>query len=163
MFLEEMAKLCENLQVKELRFSWLIEVGRFKENPQLYPKRKWLSIVREIESLKEKYKNKISITIHRKPKIRNNNISQTCPGGNELFFLNPVGKLSSCSWVAKTDSNFITKDSLKEQGIKELIKTKEILGFKKMIQTRKNKDFKGCPFMAKHQNGFYYSNDNLIK
>ena len=54
--LEEMVKLCINLRVRNLRFSWLIKVGRFKDNPQLYPKRKWLSVMDEIKRLKKKYR-----------------------------------------------------------------------------------------------------------
>jgi len=64
-FLEEMVKFCANLRIKELRFSWLIKVGRFKENPKIYPKREYSSIIKEIETLKKKYKNKIKLSIHR--------------------------------------------------------------------------------------------------
>ena len=160
--LEEMVKLCINLRVRNLRFSWLIKVGRFKDNPQLYPKRKWLSVMDEIKRLKKKYRNKLGITTHRVPWL-NSNSFQFCPGGDRLFFLNPKGQLSSCSWIAKNDPNFITGKSLKEVGFENLIKDKEILKFKKMLEERKNKGFKGCPFFAQHLNYSYYSDDKLIK
>jgi len=161
-FLEEMVHLCISLKVRSLRFSWLIKVGRFKDNLKFYPKRGWLSVMNEIKNLKKKYRNKINITMHRAFGIESNT-HQICPAGDRLFFLNPKGQLSPCSWIAKIDSTFITKKSLKQMEFKNLIKEKEILEFKKMLEERKNRGFKGCPFIAKYQNNSYYSNDKLIK
>jgi len=160
--LEEMVKLCTKLEIEELRFSWLVRVGRFKKHPELYPKRKRLAIFKEIKNLQEKYRNNIKITAHRMAGAEYNNISQLCPAGDKLFFLNPSGKLSPCSWIAKIDSKLLTKKSLKETDIATLTNSKEFLKFKKIIKERRNKDFKGCPFIAKYQNGSYYSNDNLL-
>jgi MoaA/NifB/PqqE/SkfB family radical SAM enzyme len=158
-FLEEMVKLCLDLGVKELRFSWLIKVGRFKQNPKIYPKRQWLSVMREIKKLKKKYKNKILISIHRNPfvKIKTNYL---CPAGEKIFFLNPKGRLSPCSWIAKIDSKFVTEDSLAEKTFGELIKSKQISEFKKLLKERNKKNFKGCPFISKYKFHSYFSNDN---
>lgn len=161
-FLEEMIKFCIDLKVKELRFSWLIKVGRLKNNSRLYPKRRYFSVIREIEKLEEKYKNKIKISVHRALSIVGNDICSTCPGGDTLFHLNYEGKFSPCSWIAKIDQNFLTKKSLKETKLQDLFKSKEILEFRRIIKEREKKNFKGCPFMAKYQNNSYYSNDNLI-
>jgi len=162
MFLEEMVRLCIKLNVEELRFSWLIRIGRFKNNPRLYPKRKWLSIMKEIEYLNKKYKNKIRITIHRKPEVRAKKIPLTCPGGDKLFFINPKGEISPCSWIAKIDPNFTTEDFLGKTKFEKLVRAKETSEFRKMVKKRKNKNFKGCPFVAKYRNNSYYSDDNLI-
>ncbi len=161
-YLDKMVKLCVRLKVEELRFSWLVRVGRFKDNPQLYPKRDWLTIMEEIKDLRKKCQNKIKITVHRISESKYS-FFQICPAGDKLFFLNHQGKLSPCSWIAKIDPNFLTKDSLREKGIKNLAGSKEFLKFRKIIEKRCNKNFKGCPFAAKYQNGSYYSNDNLLK
>ncbi len=151
-FLEEMVKFCLNLEIKELRFSWLIKVGRFKQYPETYPKRKWIAVMREIKILKEKYKNKIVISIHRNPFIKTVTNHQ-CPGGEKLFFLNSQGKLSPCSWIAKIDSNFITKSSLTKKTFKELINSRPILDFRQLVKERQKRKLKGCPFISKNQSG----------
>jgi Predicted Fe-S oxidoreductases len=161
-FLEEMVKFCTNLRIKELRFSWLIKVGRFKENPKIYPKREYRSIIKEIETLKKKYKNKIKLSIHRHFSMRKKDVLRTCPGGKNLFFLNSRGNLAPCSWIAKIDKNFITNKTLKEMPFQKLINSRPILKYRKMVNERANQKFYGCPFMAKCQNNSYYSNDNLI-
>jgi len=161
-FLEEMIKLCIKLKVEELRFSWLIKVGRFKDNPNIYPKRTFVSVINEIDVLKEKYKNKIKITIHRNFKTKDSRSSQICPGGESLFFLNPTGQLSPCSWIAKIDPDFITKKTLKNTRFQKLIEEKEMISFRKLIKKRGNKNFKGCPFIAMYQHNSYHSNDSII-
>ena len=157
--LEEMVKFCLNLGIKELRFSWLIKVGRLKQNPEIYPRRKWISVMDEIEKLKKKYKNKIVISIHRNPfiKVKTNYL---CPGGEKLFFLNSKGQLSPCSLIAKIDSDFTTENSLAEKAFRELIKSKQISEFKNLVGERNRKTFKGCPFMGKYQFQSYFFNDN---
>jgi len=157
--LEEMVKFCLNLGINELRFSWLIKVGRLKQNFEIYPKRKWISVMHEIKKLKEKYKNKIVISIRRDPfiKVETNYL---CPGGENLFFLNSKGQLSPCSWIAKIDSDFITEGSLAKKTFKELIKSKQISEFRKLVKERNKKNFKGCPFISKYRFCSYFINDN---
>jgi MoaA/NifB/PqqE/SkfB family radical SAM enzyme len=136
--LEEMVKFCLNLGIKELKFSWLIKVGRLKQNPKIYPKRKWILVMCEIKKLKEKYKDKIVISIHRNPfiKLKTNYL---CLGGKKLFFLNSKGHLSPCSWIAKIDSDFITEHSLGEKTFGGLIRSKQMPEFKKLIRERNKK------------------------
>lgn len=161
-YLEKMVKLCIKLGIRELRFSWLIKVGRFKNNLQLYPKTKFPSVINKIDGLRKKYKNKIEITIHRDSKAKYSKTFQICPGGEKLFFLTPEGKLSPCSWITKIDYDFLTKKSIQEKTFRRLINAKEIKKFRIMVKTRKNKNLKGCPFIAKYQNHSYDFNDNLI-
>lgn len=161
-YLEEMVKFCIRLGIKNLRFSWLIKVGRFTQNPQIYPKRKYFSVLEEIEDLKEKYKNKIELSIHRGLKIENTNVLKICPGGKKIFFLNPKGQLSPCSWIAKSDNQFTTTNfSLKEMNFQKLANSNEILNYRKMVSQRSKQRFYGCPFIARFHNNSYYSNDNL--
>lgn len=160
-YLEEMVKFCIQLGVENLRFSWLIKIGRFIQNQQIYPKRKYFSILREIENLKEKYKNEIKLSIHRELKMKNKGILGTCPGGKNLFFLNPKGQLSPCSWIAKSDNKFTTNLTLKEMNFQRLANSNEILSYRKMVHQRSKQKFYGCPFIARYQNNSYYSNDNL--
>jgi MoaA/NifB/PqqE/SkfB family radical SAM enzyme len=159
-FLEEMVKFCANLGIKELRFSWLIKVGRFKKNPKIYPKKRWITVMEEIEKLRKKYKNKIKISIHRNPFVKANNYS-LCSGGERLFFLNPRGQISPCSWIAKLDSRFLTNHTLLEKEFDELIFSEEMEKFKKIIEKRKKLHLQGCPFMSKLKFNSYFKNDIL--
>jgi MoaA/NifB/PqqE/SkfB family radical SAM enzyme len=159
-FLEEMVKFCANLGIKELRFSWLIKVGRFKKNPKIYPKKRWITTMEEIEKLRKKYKHKIKISIHRSPFVKTNNYS-SCPGGEKLFFLNPKGQISPCSWIAKLDSRFLTIHTLLEKEFHELIFSEEMGKFKKIIEKRKKLHLQGCPFMSKCKFDSYFANDIL--
>ncbi len=160
--IEKMVELCIRLKAEELRLGRLIGVGRFIDNPQLYPKRSWPAIVKEIKNIKRKHQDKIKITVHRMSDSGSPS-SQLCPAGNRIFFLNSRGELSPCSWIAKNNSEFSTTDSLVKKNIKILAKSKEFLEFRKMLRKRRDKKFRGCPFAAKHQNGSYFSNDNLLK
>jgi MoaA/NifB/PqqE/SkfB family radical SAM enzyme len=159
-FLEEMVKFCANLGIKELRFSWLIKVGRFKKNPKIYPRKKWITVMEEIEKLQKKYKNKIKISIHRTPFVKTNNYS-ICPGGEKLFFLNPKGQISPCSWIAKIDSSFLTSQSLLQKKFRELVFSEEMERFRKIIERRKKLHLQGCPFMSKCKFNSDFANDIL--
>jgi len=123
-YLEEMVKFCKGLGVKNLRFSWLIRVGRFKVNPQLFPQKKWIEAAEEIKRLREKYKEEIKITAHRMPGERN--ASHFCPGGEKIFFIDSQGRISSCSWISKITNYFTTKRTLKETGFQDLVDSSEM-------------------------------------
>lgn len=157
--LERMVKFCKNLSVRELRFSWLIKVGRFYNNPQITPQRKWTEVAEEIKELNKKYRNKIKITAHRVLSQECN--SHLCPGGDKIFFIDSQGRVSPCSWVSKRSPCFVTKETLKNTTFQDLVESPEVKDFKMMIKERDKKGFKGCPFMAKQKNKSYYSDDNL--
>jgi len=157
-FLEKMVEFCENLRIKELRFSWLIKVGRFQRNPKIYPRRKWIEVMQEIQKLRDKYKNKVKISIHRNPFLQNSHLS-ICPGGEKLFFLNPKGQLSPCSWIVKIDPSFLTNHSLKQKKFRELVFSKEIEKFRRIVHKRKQLHLQGCPFISRYEYNSYFSND----
>jgi len=160
-FLEEMVRFCISLGVKELRFNWLIMVGRFKENPQLHPRRSYSQIIQEIEILRGKYKDQIQLTIHRDSKIIKQDDESICPGGDSFFFLDSGGRISPCSWIAKSDRNFTTKRTLSTLTFQELFQETEIRTYRAMVSTRQEKGFTGCPFTAHCHNGSYYSYDKI--
>lgn len=160
-FLEEMVNFCISLGVKELRFNWLMMVGRLKENPQIYPKKSYTEMIQYIEILRGKYKDQIQLTIHRDSKIIKQDDKSICPGGDSFFFLDSEGQISPCSWIAKSDRSFTTKKTLRNLAFQKLLQESEITTYREMVKMRREKGFIGCPFIAYCRNGSYYSYDKI--
>ena len=132
-FLEEMVQFCIKLGVKELRLNKLIKVGRFLKNNQLSPVRSWSAIIEDIKTLKIKYSDKIKITIHE---LNNKKCMEICPGGNSIFFINPKGQVSPCSWIAKNFSQFTTKETIYNKKLYKLLKDDSMKNFRDNLKKK---------------------------
>lgn len=159
--LEEMIKYLISLNVNEVVFNWLVQVGRLVENKDVcVPISKFDETVEKIREYTEKYKDKIKISMHRKEGFCASN--KICPAGETFFYINSEGYVSPCSWIKKMDCSFTSNYSLKEKSFLEIITSDKIQEFNKMKEQRQKIYSSGCPAICKERNNSYFSKDPLL-
>lgn len=81
-----------------------------------------------IEKLKQEYSSKIEVNYNFK---KQPTYIDTCPAGDKFLFINNYGQVSPCPWVYEKNKNFITKNSLRDYSLKDLLNEKPMLQFLK--------------------------------
>ena len=160
--LEDMIKYLCDLNVDEMVFNWLVQVGRLKDNKDVCVDIKYFDeTIEKIHEYQEKYKNKIDISMHRNEKFENSDI--VCPAGETFFYINPQGYVSPCSWIKKMDKKYTSKQSLKNTTFQEIIDSDEIQIFNKLKYERIKKYGTGCLAICMERNNTYFSKDPLLE
>lgn len=159
--LEDMIKYLCDLNVDEMVFNWLVQVGRLKDNKDVCVDIKYFDeTIAKIHEYQEKYKNKIKISMHRNEKFENSDI--VCPAGETFFYINPQGYVSPCSWIKKMDKQYTSKQSLKNTAFQEIIDSDEIQIFNKLKYERIKKYGTGCLAICMERSNTYFSEDPLL-
>ena len=159
--LEDMIKYLCNLNVDEMVFNWLVQVGRLKDNKDVCVDIKYFDeTIEKIHKYQEKYKNKINISMHRNEKFENSDI--VCPAGETFFYIDPQGYVSPCSWIKKMDKQYTSKQSLKNTTFQEIIDSDEIQIFNKLKYERIKKYGTGCLAICMERSNTYFSEDPLL-
>ena len=83
-------------------------------------------LINELDKLKDKYKNKITVNYNfgSQPIY-----IKKCPAGNKFLYINNLGYVSPCPWVYENNKNFISKVSLRDNKLSDVLKDKEIKTF----------------------------------
>lgn len=72
----------------------------------------------EIEKLNEKYQNIIvNYNFKRQP-----NYVCKCPGGDRFLYINNLGRVSPCPWVYESNKKCLSKKSLRDNSLDEILK-----------------------------------------
>ena len=159
--LEDMIKYLCDLNVDEMVFNWLVQVGRLKDNKDVCVDIKYFDeTIEKIHKYQEKYKNKINISMHRNEKFENSDI--VCPAGETFFYIDPQGYVSPCSWIKKMDKKYTSKQSLKNTTFQEIIDSDEIQIFNKLKNERIKKYGTGCLAICMERSNTYFSEDPLL-
>ena len=159
--LEDMIKYLCDLNVDEMVFNWLVQVGRLKDNKDVCVDIKYFDeTIAKIHEYQEKYKNKINISMHRNEKFENSDI--VCPAGETFFYIDPQGYVSPCSWIKKMDKQYTSKQSLKNTTFQEIIDSDEIQIFNKLKYERIKKYGTGCLAICMERSNTYFSEDPLL-
>ena len=159
--LEDMIKYLCDLDVDEMVFNWLVQVGRLKDNKDVCVDIKYFDeTIEKIHEYQEKYKNKINISMHRNEKFENSDI--VCPAGETFFYIDPQGYVSPCSWIKKMDKKYTSKQSLKNTTFQEIIDSDEIQIFNKLKYERIKKYGTGCLAICMERSNTYFSEDPLL-
>jgi len=159
-FLEEILKLAVKNGAKSIYFNWLVKSGRCNDNKEiLLDPRQYKKVAKEIFRLQEKYAGIIKVGYHRYKKI--NNQFPSCLGGDRIIHVNTEGCIAPCSWIAKQDPSFVTKDRLTSLSFSELMKSDCLNSFKDMVSKRESCAGKGCPAMCFAENKSFMSTDPL--
>ena len=160
--LEDMIKYLCYLNVDEMVFNWLVQVGRLKDNKDVCVDIKYFDeTIEKIHKYQEKYKNKINISMHRNEKFENSDI--VCPAGETFFYIDPQGYISPCSWIKKMDKKYTSKQSLKNTTFQEIIDSDEIQIFNKLKYERIKKYGTGCLAICMERSNTYFSEDPLLE
>lgn len=147
-YIENMINYSIKLGVNELIFSWLIPVGRLKDNKSLIPNIRFEEFRKKFKNAQKKYGSKIKISLHRHKSIQNT--FDKCPGGKRIFFINSKGQMAPCSWIAKLNPSFLSKKSIFETSILAIFKGHEFRKFRTMVKRSSSNRREKCPVFTKH-------------
>lgn len=158
--LEDMIVLAKTSGVSKVNLAFLIPEGRAKtDNTIKLPTSKYKEIVEIVDKLREKYKSDdFDIELRRNRELDEN--SMDCPGGRNLMHINVNGKVSPCSWIAKTDNNNEFSLYWPKNSIEECIE--KFQDFVEIIKSRKEKyGYSGCIALSYIYNGGFLEKDPL--
>lgn len=156
--LEDIVLKAKSVGVSKVNFAILVPVGRAENNgdilinKELYPR-----IFKQIDEYREKYKNDITVEIKRQHGVSQECLA--CPGGDMILHIDAFGKISPCSWVAKSECYEFS--AMWKPGMLNGCLVK-LNNFKKMLVEReKEYEYTGCPAMAYIYNGDYLAKDPI--
>ena len=120
-YLKDMIDYCEGLGVDELIFSMMEPVGRLKNKDIGLSNKSSEDLKKDIIS----HPHKIKVSHNLEPLLSVfKPISQlklkSCPGGDKFLFINSLGMVSPCPWVADKRPDLIA-ENIKENPLHEII------------------------------------------
>ena len=120
--LENLVKLSSGL-ANEIIFSIMEPVeGQSKE---LVKTKDNKDLIKEINKLKNKYKDiEVNCNFDSQPVF-----VKRCPGGDKFLYINNMGFVSPCTWVYEKNKNCISKLSLRDHSLEDVLKDKDIAMF----------------------------------
>ncbi len=84
-------------------------------------------LIKEINKLKNKYKDiEVNCNFDSQPAF-----VMRCPGGDRFLYINNMGFVSPCTWVYEKNKNCISKTSLRNNSLEDVLKDKDIAMFNK--------------------------------
>lgn len=80
-------------------------------------------LIKTIDNIKEKYQNNIIVNYNfgKQPTF-----VKKCPAGDKFLYINNMGFVSPCPWVYENNKNCISKISLRDNDLKDVLKDKNI-------------------------------------
>ena len=83
-------------------------------------------LIKTIDYIKEKYQNNIIVNYNfgKQPTF-----VKKCPAGDKFLYINNMGFVSPCPWVYENNKNCISKISLRDNNLKNVLKDKNIYLF----------------------------------
>ncbi len=83
-------------------------------------------LIKTIENIKNKYKNNIVVNYNfgKQPTF-----VKKCPAGDKFLYINNMGFVSPCPWVYENNKNCISRISLRNNSLKDVLKDKNISSF----------------------------------
>lgn len=159
--LEDFIKIGIDQGAEDVFFNWLIPIGKAKVNMDIgVDSSLYFKIADELKTLKERYAEKIKIGYHRFSEI--NDKDEECFAGEKIIHVLPKGEVSPCSWLYKTDDQFVSKSKVHETSLKSILREKPFERVKKMIKRREEFGVgPGCIALCKAFVGSYLSPDPL--
>ena len=123
--LENLVKDSIKLKANEIIFSIMEPVEG--QDKSLVKTKSNEELIENINSLKDKYKDIIvNCNFDSQPAFVNR-----CPGGDRFLYINNMGFVSPCTWVYEKNKNCISKISLRDNSLDDVLKDKDISMFLK--------------------------------
>lgn len=158
--LEEIISLADRLGLGKVNLSILVPTGRAAENDVHVPWEAYPALLKRIEDLQRKYSgpDSVEVVLRRSKPLDQNSID--CIGGSYIYHINAYGRVSPCSWCAKSDTEDQFSMMWEPGNLHECVeKCRRITD---LIARRKQKyGYSGCPAIAYFQNGDYMKADPI--
>ncbi len=158
--LEDMIILAKSQGISKINFTFLIPEGRAKSDETIkISKEKYGEIFDKMEKLVKKYAEEdFEIRFRRTETLDKDSLD--CQGGKNLIHIDAKGKVSPCSWIAKTDDKNEFSSYWPQNSISECIE--KFKNFDNCKKIRKDKyGYCGCIALANMYNGSFLSEDPL--
>jgi len=161
--LEEFIKIGIDVGANNIFFNWLVPIGRAKGNDKIeLDLSLYFNIAHELESLRQKYGDKISVGFHRFEQL--DDMDENCQAGIKILHIIPDGRVSPCSWIYKVDNHVLSKQKISEASLDEILKEEPFELIRQMQGDRlKCGSGPGCLAMCKAFAGDYLTIDPLYK
>lgn len=158
--LEEIVKLVKSKNIMKINFNILVPVGRAEVNSKIHiPVLQYPDIYKKMNELIEKYTSD-SFQVDIKRRHRLDEKSEGCPGGKIMFHINAYGKVSPCSWLAKSDLQEDFSMYWKKGNLGKCMEA--CAKIECILENRLKKyGYAGCPALAYIYNGSFMSVDPL--
>ena len=133
-----MIKWCEELGVNEVIFSIMESVGRMRDSSKFIVTKTAQELLNIIEDIQKNHKNStLKISHNLNPMIKpiefKSQSVSACPGGDRFLFINSVGIVSPCPWVAEKMPEFIGA-SLHNHNLHDILNQEPFTTFKKITK-----------------------------
>lgn len=158
--LEEIIALADDLGLKKVNLSVLVPTGRALENNVQIAWSEYPDLIKRIDKLQERYSDPdhIDVVLRRKWPIGPDSID--CIGGTSIFHINSYGRISPCSWCAKSDTDGRFSAQWEPGNLRKCIKkVSEITAL--LSQRKALYGYTGCPAIAMFQNGSFEAQDPI--
>ncbi len=83
-------------------------------------------LIKKIKVLKEKYKDSIIVNLNFDDQP---SYVTKCPGGNHFIFIDNLGRVSPCTWIYEKNKDFISKQSLKNETLQNVLSEENLKQF----------------------------------
>lgn len=85
-------------------------------------------LLKELDDLKNKYQAKIKVNYNFKPQP---NCIKRCPAGDKFLYINNFGNVSPCTWVYEKNKECISRKSLRDNSLEEILNEPQLQRFTK--------------------------------
>jgi len=123
--LEEIIKVSKDY-ADEIIFSIMEPVS--SQDKSQVKKRDNQDLLNELDVLKDKYESKIKIRYNFKSQP---NFIKRCPAGDKFIYINNLGNISPCTWVYENNKGCISKESLRNNTLEEILNEPQLQKFTK--------------------------------
>jgi len=123
--LEEIIKLSKDY-ADEIIFSIMEPVSN--QDKSQVKKRDNQDLLNELDTLKDIYQDKINVNYNFKNQP---NFIKGCPAGDKFLYINNFGNISPCTWVYENNKTCISKKSLKDNNLDEILNEPQLQRFTK--------------------------------
>lgn len=125
--LENLVIESEKLNAREIIFSIMEPI--YNQDKSLVKTISNEQLIETINSLKEKYQGRIIVNYNFGKQL---NYINKCPAGEKFIFINNFGQISPCTWVYENNKNCISKSSLKDKSLDEVMQDESLTKFLKL-------------------------------
>ncbi|HEU0051296.1 MAG TPA: radical SAM protein [Patescibacteria group bacterium] len=142
--LEEMIKFCSELGVQEIIFSYLEPVGKMRGDSSMVSTRSIDKLKKELDELAKKYSKKISVHYSFTEEAPTGTCG-TCPGMTRFLSIDHTGRISPCTWVAERAPEFISKNTLHEKPLRDILEEEQLQTYSRFTRQLSTSGLTRCP------------------
>jgi AdoMet-dependent heme synthase len=127
--LEEMIRFCAGLGAPELVFSLMGPAGRVSPGSVLLPARPVADLASELDLLAQAFNPAMKIGHNLSPSGCAA-CSSGCPGGERFLFIDNLGRVAPCTWVAQWMPQHLSMLDLRHHSLSEILVSRQLASYR---------------------------------